>query len=241
MTEQLFSRDCYLKEFDATVVAANGKEIELDRTAFYPNSGGQPDDTGLISFGNEDYIVGSVRKDKGRILHVVDREGLKEGDSVHGQVDWVRRYIHMRYHTASHVLSGVVYRATGAEITGNQISAEKTRIDFDLENFDRAKLKEYEEKANNVLAENYPVVIRFISRDEAAKIPNVTKLAMGLPEAVKEVRIVSVEGFEQEACGGTHLANTSEAGRIEIIGAENKGKNNRRVYFRLKGGEEEGA
>ena len=238
MTEKLFSKDCYMKEFDATVIAANGNIIELDRTAFYPNSGGQPDDTGIISCGSEDYVVGVVRKEQGRILQEVDREGLKQGDKVHGQIDWVRRYIHMRYHTASHVLSGVVYRETGAVITGNQIAADKTRIDFDLENFDRAKLKEYEEKANSVLSGNHPVVIRFISREAAAKIPNVTKLAMGLPESVKEVRIVSVEGFEQEACGGTHLANTSEAGQIEIIGAENKGKSNRRIYFRLKGEED---
>ncbi|MBI3033850.1 alanyl-tRNA editing protein [Candidatus Woesearchaeota archaeon] len=234
MTEQLYLKDCYLREFDATIISADGREIELDRTAFYAASGGQPDDTGILSCNNEDYVVGSVRKDKGRIIHHVDRDGLKAGDKVHGQVDWTRRYIHMRYHTASHVLSGVIFKETGAEITGNQIAADKTRIDFDLENFDREKIKGYEQKANQILAENHPVVIKYLPREEAVKIPSVTKLAKGLPEIIRDIRIVSVEGFEQEACGGTHLKNTGEADQIEIIGAENKGKSNRRIYFRLR-------
>ena len=122
---------------------------------------------------------------------------------------------------------------TGAEITGNQISAEKTRIDFNLENFDKEKVKEFEQKANDVLAQRHQVSINFISREDAIKIPTVTKLAMGLPPSITTIRIISVEGFEQEACGGTHLANTGEAGRIEILGTENKGKANRRIYFKL--------
>ncbi len=235
MTDPLYLRDCYLREFSASVVSVDGKKVELDKTAFYPNSGGQPNDTGIISVGDTDFIVSDVVKDKGRIVHLIDRPGLNPGDKIKGQVDWTRRYIHMRYHTASHVLSGIIYNSTGAEITGNQISTEKTRIDFDLENFDRAKLPVFEQAANKILAENHPVLIRFLSREEAMKIPTVTKLAMGLPESVKEVRIVSVEGFGKEACGGTHLKNTEEAGQIEFLNVENKGKSNRRIYFRLKG------
>ncbi len=242
MTTQLYLKDCYLKEFDAAVATVNGNEVELDRTAFYPNAGGQPDDTGILTCGGRDYIVASVRKDKGRIIHHLDRPGLKEGDQVHGQVDWTRRYLHMRYHTGSHVLSGVIYQKAGAEITGNQIDIDMTRIDFNLEDFDRAKVKEYEAEANRILKEGHKVNINFLPREEAARIPSVTKLAMGLPEAIREVRMVSVEGFEQEACGGTHVANTSEVGEVEIVGTENKGKKNRRIYFRLKGeGDEEQA
>ncbi len=235
MTELLYSRDCNLKEFDATVVAVNGREIELDRTAFYPNSGGQPDDTGILTVGSQDYIVSLVQKDKGRVIHHVDRLGIREGDEVHGQIDWVRRFIHMRYHTACHVLSGVVLGQSGAEITGNQIDIDRTRIDFSLENFDRAMLPEFEQKVNKVLKENHPVKIKFLSKEEAKKIPNVTKLAMGLPDAITQIRIISVEGFEQEACGGTHVSSTGDVGEIEILGSENKGRNNRRIYFRLRG------
>ena len=235
MTNALYLKDGYLKEFDAKIIEANGKEIELDQTAFYPSSGGQPDDTGIISVGSQDYVVTSVKKEKGRIVHHLDREGAKVGDAVHGQIDWTRRYIHMRYHTASHVLSGVIYKETGAEVTGNQIGEFQTRIDFSLENFDREKMKDYEAQANKILRSNLPVKIKFLAKEEAAKIPNVTKLAMGLPDTIKEIRIISVEGFEQEACGGTHLANTEEAGQIEITETENKGKANRRLYFKLRG------
>ncbi len=235
MTDQLYLSDCYLKEFDAVITAANGKEIELDKTAFYPNSGGQPEDTGIISMGNDDYIVSSVVKDMGRIVHIVDREGLKEGEKIHGQIEWIRRYVHMRFHTSAHVLSGVIHKETGAIITGNQISEEATRIDFNLESFSREMVKDFEKKANEVLSANYPVSISFIPREEAMKIPNITKLAMGLPESIRQVRLVSIKGFGQEACGGTHLAKTGEAGLIEIFDIENKGKANRRIYFRLKG------
>ncbi len=237
MTDLLYLSDCYLKEFDAVITAANGKEIELDRTAFYPNSGGQPEDTGLISAGSDDYIVSSVVKDKGRIIHVVDKEGLKVGEKVHAQIDWVRRYVYMRYHTSAHVLTGVIHKETGAIITGNQIREDGARIDFNLESFNKDLVKDFEKKANEALTLNYPVSISFISREEAMKIPNITKLAMGLPESIKQVRLVSIKGFGQEACGGTHLANTKEAGQIEIYALENKGKSNRRIYFRLKGEE----
>lgn len=231
MTDPLYLKDCYLKEFDASVSSADGRCVELDKTAFYPNSGGQPDDTGIISIGNDDFIVTSVKKDKGKILHFVDKEGVKERDFIHGQIDWTRRYAHMRYHTASHILSGVIYKDSGAVITGNQIGIDRTRIDFDLEDFDRSKLNEYEAKANDIIRAGLNVTTSFLSREEAMKIPNVTKLAMGLPEAIREVRIVSIEGFGKEACGGTHLANTKEAGGIQIIDFENKGKSNRRIYF----------
>ncbi len=239
MSPQLFLKDCYLKEFDAAVISVDGRNVELDQTAFYPNAGGQPNDTGIVTCGSDDYIVSDVVKDKGRIVHVVDRPGLKKNDKVHGQIDWTRRYTLMKYHTASHVLSGVIFRKTGAVITGNQIDIDQTRIDFDLESFDKSKLKEYEAEANRVIAENRAVSISFLPRAEAVKLPRLTKLAMGLPESIKEVRLVSIQGLEQEACGGTHLKNTGEAGQIEITSTENKGKSNRRIYFELKGGKDD--
>ena len=91
MTDPLYLRDCYLREFSASVIAVDGRKVELDKTAFYPNSGGQPNDTGVITFGDADFIVSDVVKDKGRIVHVIDRPGLKSGDKIKGQVDWTRR------------------------------------------------------------------------------------------------------------------------------------------------------
>ncbi|MBI2134130.1 alanyl-tRNA editing protein [Candidatus Woesearchaeota archaeon] len=234
MTEQLYLSDCYLKEFDASVVGVDGRQVELDRTAFYPDSGGQPDDTGIFTCGTGDFIVSCVSKDKGRIVHVVDREGIRIGSGVHGQIDWVRRYVHMRYHTAAHLLAGIIHNETGAVITGNRIGSDGTRIDFNLGDFDRDLLKGFEKKANEAIASDFPVLISFLSREDALKIPDITKLAMGLPESIKNVRLVTIKGFGREACGGTHLSSTGEAGRLEIYDFENKGKNNRRIYFKLK-------
>jgi len=230
--------DCYLKEFEADVtsVSDNGKYIVLDKSAFYPNSGGQPNDTGVIIRNGEAFNVVFVAKVDGIISHEVDRPGLKTGDKVVGKIDWDRRYLFMRYHTASHILSGLINRETGAEITGNQIAADKTRIDFDVEHFDKDMLKEYEKKANEIINEGRDVILKMLPREEAIKIPSIFKLAKGFPDAIKVLRVVEIENFDQQACGGTHLKNTKEIGGIEITKTENKGKSNRRLYFVLKGG-----
>lgn len=234
MTESLYMKDCYLKEFEAKVTNAEGKNIELDKTIFYPCSGGQLEDHGKLVKDNEEYSVVFVKKDKGKIIHEVDKEGLQAGDTVKGLIDWERRYLFMRYHTASHVLSGVVNKKTGAEITGNQIKENDARIDFNLENFDRQQIKEFEEESNRIINEAHEVELRFMPREEAMKIPAIVKLAMGLPESIKTIRVVEIKGFDQQACAGTHVKNTAEIKGIEIINAENKGKNNRRIYFKLK-------
>lgn len=226
--------DCYIKEFDASVININGKYVFLDKTAFYPNSGGQPHDTGILVHNGEEFKVIYTAKLNGNISHEVDKVGLKIGDKVIGKIDWNRRYLFMRYHTASHVLSGLINRETGAKITGNQISEDKTRIDFDLENFDREKIKEWENEANKIIEQGRNVILKILPREEAFKIPAIVKLRMAFPENIKNIRIVEIEDFDQQACAGTHVKNTKEIGKIEIIKTENKGKNNRRIYFVLK-------
>jgi misacylated tRNA(Ala) deacylase len=228
--------DCYLKEFKATVASVNNKYIVLDNTAFYPNSGGQPHDTGsLIRVSDgEEFKVIYVAKVDGNISHEVDKEGLKVGDKVVGKIDWERRYLFMRYHTASHILSGLINKETGAEITGNQIAADKTRIDFNIEHFDKETIKGYEREANQIIGEARNVFLKTMSREDTMKIPSIFKLAKGFPDTIKVLRIVEIENFDQQACGGTHLKNTKEIGGIEITKTENKGANNRRLYFVLK-------
>jgi misacylated tRNA(Ala) deacylase len=230
----LYMNDCYLKEFDATVVSVNGKYVVLDNTAFYPNSGGQPNDIGVLRCNDNDYKVVYVAKIDGAISHEVDHEGLKPGDKVHGIIDWERRYIHMRYHTASHIMSGLINKLTGAEITGNQIAADKTRFDFNLKIFDKDMVKQWEEMANKIISEEHDVIIKTLPREEAFRIPSLVKLAKGFPEDIQNIRIVNIEGFDQQACGGTHVRNTREIGRVEFTKMENKGKDNRRIYFVIK-------
>ena len=229
--------DCYKKEFDAQVTKVKeGVFITLDQTYFYPIGGGQPYDTGIITSNGKAYKVIFVKKEEGEIIHEISDLGIKEGDHIHGTIDWDRRYILMRYHTAAHILSEVISKATGALITGNQLETDKARIDFSLENYDKEKILEYIAQANQIIKEAHPIHWSLLQRKEAESIlgEKMTSLAKGFSEDIQEVRIVDIEGFGKEACGGTHLKNTSEVGDILFVKAENKGKNNRRIVITLE-------
>jgi len=234
MTELLYLKDSYQKEFEAKVVKVDGKSIILDKTQFYPLSGGQPGDTGtIVADGKEYKVINTVKKGQDAI-HEVDKEGIKEGDTITGLIDWSRRYRFMRSHTACHVLCYVVESETGALITGNQIKEDKSRIDFDLDGFDRELIQSFEKKTNDLIAQNLAVETKFLPRDEAFAIPSIVKLKNVLPPSIETIRIVDIDDCDTQACGGTHIKNTEEIKGIEIIKAENKGKNNRRIYFKLK-------
>jgi misacylated tRNA(Ala) deacylase len=229
----IYLEDSYLKAFDAVVLSASGDQVILDKTAFYPASGGQPSDQGSLSKSDEEFKVLSAIILDGQIAHIVDRDGLKSGDTVHAVLDWERRYRLMRSHTACHILSAVIFLETGAKITGNQLDLSRSRVDFSLESFDKAKMSEYIEGANRLIGENRPVKIRVLPRDEVLMIPDIVRLAMDVPDR-DEIRMVEIEGIDAQACGGTHVRSTGEIGRIKMIKAENKGKSNRRVYFALE-------
>jgi misacylated tRNA(Ala) deacylase len=241
MTETLYFLDCYLKEFEATIErVTDNRFVVLDRTAFYPESGGQPSDTGKLvreSDGAE-FNVLYVDKFNGDISHEMNSEnvsnGLKAGDKVKGFIDWDRRYRHMRMHTATHVIANVIEKEAGAKITGNQLGLDQSRVDFSLEVFDRDKFTEYEKIANDLIARKSPVNLCLVSRKEAEKrLSRLTTLAKGFSDEINEVRIVEIEGVTIEACGGTHVKNTEEIKGIKIIKLQNKGKSNRRMYFTL--------
>lgn len=241
MTQPLWYTDCYLKDWQAKVVEAvdaeSGAEIVLDKTAFYPESGGQPSDFGKIVCNGEEFSVLSSRKE-GMIWHKLDRAGLNPGDDVLCFVDWQRRYTLMRYHTACHILSRVIFNETQAMVTGKQIYIDRARIDFSLRDFDKEKIKSYEEKANQAIEAGFDVEWLVMFREEANKIDNLVRLQhRPLPETMNEVRVVDIAGFDTQACGGTHVKNTREIGRMEITKAENKGKENRRVEFILNSSE----
>jgi misacylated tRNA(Ala) deacylase len=234
MSSTLFLEDSYMKECEATVQSVkDGKYVVLDRTVFYPKGGGQPWDTGKLVKGDEGYQVVFVGKFDGKISHEVDHEGLKEGDMVKCTLDWERRYALMRMHTAAHVLAGTMNSQLGAMITGNQLGEDKTRFDFNMEDFDRGKFDEFVKKANELLDQDLELKIYSLPREEAMKIPGVVKLAGALPPSITELRIVNIPGIDIQADGGTHVSNLKEVGKIEILKLENKGKNNRRIYFTL--------
>jgi misacylated tRNA(Ala) deacylase len=233
--DALYLKDCYLKEFDAQVTSAKGKYIVLDQTAFYPNSGGQPWDEGVMIRDSDGKVfrVVFVGKFEGSLSHELDSEGLRTGDSVHCKINWDRRYKLMRYHTAAHIVSKVIREATGAKITGNQLATDKGRIDFDVEQFDKEALSKYEAKVNDIIRKDLEVRKYFLPKAEAFKMEELFSLKNVLPPEVEELRIVEIVGFDKSACGGTHLNRTSEIGKIKFTEVSNKGKNNRRVYFTL--------
>lgn len=239
MTKALYHKDSYLKEFTATITEVNTNEtgdpvfIVLDQTAFYPTGGGQPHDTGTLTKDGKAYHVVFVGNFNGNVSHQIDLPGLQPGDVVHGKIDWERRYMLQRMHTACHVLSSIFITQAGALITGNQLGIDQSRIDFSLDNFDREKIQEYIDKANQALATNQNVEVSFMPRAEAEKIPELSKLAMGLKQGVSEIRLIKIGDIDTQADGGTHVHNTKEVGSIELVKCENKGKANRRLYFRL--------
>jgi len=145
---------------------------------------------------------------------------------VRGVINWNRRYLFMKYHTACHILSAIIYNETGAQVSGNQIGEDKTRVDFSLEDFDRDKISSYEEKVNRIIDRKLQVSIDILPRDEALRIPSVVKLKDAFPPDIREIRVITIPGVDRQACGGTHVSDTGEIPYIEIFKAENKGKNN---------------
>ncbi len=235
MTQLTFLENSYLKEIDAKVISSDANKVALDKTIFYFHSGGQPNDLGKItrlSDGREFNII-DVRKENGNVLHHLDLPGLNMGDIVKCSLDWDRRYLLMRYHTAMHLLSSIIENQAKALITGNQIDVGKTRVDFDLEKCNREIIQTYIDKANNLIEKDAKVKHYILPIAQAMKIPGVSKLRNVALKDLDNVRIVEIEGIDLQADGGTHVACLKEVGKIELIKLDNKGKNNRRIYFKL--------
>jgi misacylated tRNA(Ala) deacylase len=232
MIEELFRQDAYLKEADATVTAVEERGVRLDRSIFYPTGGGQPGDTGVLRWdGGEAKIVDSVKADGGDVLHVLSPDAPRPavGTKVHAVLDWDRRYRHMRMHTAMHVLSAVIK----GNVTGGQVGADKSRLDFNLEG--DVPTKEWvTEEVNKLLAADHPVLAEWITDDEMTSRPELVKtMSVRPPMGAGKVRLLRIDSVDLQACGGTHVANTSEIGRVECTKVENKGKMNRRFIISL--------
>jgi misacylated tRNA(Ala) deacylase len=235
MTDALYMNDSYLKTWIATVKSVkDDKYVVLDKTAFYPKGGGQPCDEGIITKNGNKFKVVYVGKFSGEVSHEVDKTGLKEGDEVSCELDWERRYTYMRYHTASHLISNILYRRANAKITGNQIGLDKTRMDFSMIDYSPEKLQAYVDEANRIIDQDLPITIGYTSREEALQKPELARLAIGMPEKIKELRLIRIGDIDEQIDGGTHVNHLKEIGKIELIKTVNKGKNNRRMYFILK-------
>ena len=236
MTRELFLKDAYLTEFESPVVEISGREVVLDQTAFYPGGGGQPADKGALGVGPVKAAVVDVRREGGHVVHVLDKAIPDTVRDLKGELDWERRYAHMRYHTALHALSGVIWRSFGAKVTGGQMRADRARMDFSFPGEWTADVVgEIEHLVNEALAERRPVRVYELPREEALENPDLIRTQSNLvPERVKMVRIVEIEGTDTQADGGTHVANTEEVGEVEITAHKSKGRQNKRVEFVLR-------
>jgi misacylated tRNA(Ala) deacylase len=232
MVEELFRQDAYIKEAEATVTAVEERGVRLDRSIFYPTGGGQPGDTGTLRWdGGEAKIVDTVKADGGDVLHVVAPDAPRPavGTKVQATLDWERRHRHMRMHTAMHVMSSVIK----GSVTGGQVGADKSRLDFNLDG--DVPTKEWvTEEVNKLIALDRAVTPQWITDEELTARPELVKtMSVRPPMGAGRVRLLAIEGIDLQACGGTHVARTGEIGRIECTKIENKGKMNRRFIIAL--------
>ena len=222
----------YRREFEATVLERGPDFVVLDQTAFYAEGGGQPWDTGVLRWAGGEAKVIKVTKEKGVIRHFLDR--MPDAAEVHGVVDWDRRYAHMRYHTSQHLLSGIVWSIYGARTVGNQLYADRARVDFQPVSFTPEDLKRIEDECNRAVAEALPVRI---TEEDRVKIENEIgdrSLVDLIPKHITRLRVVRVGDRDYCPCGGTHLKNTSEIGRVHITERRSKGKETDRIVYQIR-------
>lgn len=232
MTELVFRDDAYARSCRARVVAVTPAGIELDRTVFYPTGGGQPGDTGLLrrADGTAVRIAGAVKGEGAQAVLHLSAPGeplLSPGEEVEAALDWERRYRHMRFHTALHLLCAVV----PAPVTGGQVAEDKARLDFDIE-MERLVKEAIEESLNRLVAEGHAVRPRWIPDAELDARPELVRtMSVKPPRGLGGVRVLEIEGVDLQPCGGTHVADTREVGRLAVVKIRSEGARNRRVVL----------
>ena len=232
MTDLLYLRDAYLRDFTARVVEVDpdGRRVVLDRTAFYPTGGGQPHDTGTLGQAT----VTDVRKEGDSVWHSLDGALPATGDEVRGTIDWGRRHALMRTHSALHVLCGVIWNEWRVPVTGGNMEPLAARMDFEFDPLPEGFGARVEALVNAELAVARPIDVEFLPRDAAVEDEDLirTKVNM-IPESATEIRVVDIVGLDKQADGGTHVRSTDEVGRVRVVKTESKGKGNKRIRLEV--------
>lgn len=234
MTEEIAARDAYERSAAAIVEEASDDGIVLDRTVFYPRGGGQPGDTGWIRWpGGQVEITDTVRR-QGKPLHVFQGDPPPAGAQVTAEIDWERRLLLMRTHTALHSLSAIIWRDFDAKVTGGNMEPGTARMDFELEGISVEFGRQVEDKLNEELSADHPVEILFLPRDEALADPDLIRTKVNLlPAFIDPIRVVHIVGLDKQADGGTHVGSTGEVGPVRVVKTESKGKANKRIRIEL--------
>lgn len=240
MDELLYATDAYLREFDAAVVAVDrtAARVALARTAFYPGGGGQPHDVGQLAWSGGTLPVTAVRGEGGRVWHHVAAEldQLPDvGAEVHGAVDWERRHLLMRTHTALHVLCGVIWSEFRVAVTGGNMEPGRGRLDFPLDAMSTELGARVERRINDEIARARAVVVDFVPRSAVDEDPALIRTRADLiPAAVDPLRVIDIVGLDRQADGGTHVRSTAEVGAVAVTGTESKGRGNKRVRLEVR-------
>ena len=234
MTDLLYMQDihgCYLKKFDAHVIKQKDDYIILNKTAFYPQGGGQPSDTGIIKWDTTQSQVTEVIK-KGIIKHMITGEKPSVGTHIQGIINWEKRYAHMKMHTAQHILSGIVFDQFRARTVGNQIHDTYSRVDFSPASFTQNDLTTIENSTNDIIKNDLPLTIYFEKRTSLQQRVNEQRCNLDLlPQSIDTLRIVEIKGFDICPCAGTHVQKTGEIPPITINKKESKGKDTTRLIY----------
>jgi misacylated tRNA(Ala) deacylase len=234
VTEELFSVDAYERTCEATVTEVTDGGVVLDRTVFYARSGGQPGDTGTLRWEDGHARVTDTFKQAGTLLHVVEGDAPPVGSPVVAEIDWDRRHMLMRTHTALHALSAIVFRDYGAKVTGGNMEPGAARMDFELETITSEFGREVEEKLNAELSADRPVRVNFLARGVALADPDLIRTKVNLiPETVDPIRVIEIDALDKQADGGTHVRSTGEVGAVRVAKTENKGKAFKRMRIEL--------
>ncbi len=245
MTEQLFTEDAYLRDCTATALAVEEKGdgpeargyVTLDRTCLYARSGGQPGDSGTMRWdGGEAVIAEAIKGEAGAILHGLAPGAAMPpvGATVTVTLDWDRRHRHMRMHTTLHLLCSIL---PGIFATGNQIGAEKSRLDVDLA---EPPAKEwFSARLAELVAADHPIGTRWIAEEELDANPSLVRtLSVQPPRGAGRIRLVRIgpedAPIDLQPCGGTHVRSTGEIGRVSVTKLESKGRQNRRIHIVLE-------
>jgi misacylated tRNA(Ala) deacylase len=238
-TELLYLRDAYVTSMDASVTAVEGDRVTFDRTAFYATGGGQPHDTGALTWTDADgssrsAAVVNVRKEDGDVWHTLDGAVPAEGTAVHGEIDWERRHALMRTHTALHILCGVIWNEWGTAVTGGNMEPLTARMDFEFDPLPEGFGPTVEELINAEVAADRPIETEFLPRDAALADADLIRTKVNLiPESVTEIRVIDIVGLDKQADGGTHVRSTGEVGRVKVVKTESKGKAFKRIRIEV--------
>jgi misacylated tRNA(Ala) deacylase len=231
VTERLYSKDAYLKSYTTEVTANTNRNIILVSTIFYPLGGGQPGDTGTLCWQNfEAKVINTLLNKDGDIEHIISEDSPvpDTGETITARINWDRRYLHMRMHTALHLLGSILPYG----VTGGNISETKSRLDFDMEApVDKESVNK---ELNKLVLENRNIQSKWVTQEVLAQQPELIRtMSVKPPITNQDIRLLEIEGIDLQPCGGTHIRTTGEVGQIALGKVEKKGKHNRRVYIKL--------